>query len=294
MGILDSFKSAISSVSGISPKLDVNKRFETIKKIGYGTMSEFRVVKDRMHGNRICGLKLIDMEKLAQVEARWANVAKPSEGEISIQMDSPYIAETYEIGKTIEGQNYLLVEFVEGFGLNAIISTNRDIIKPMRLNLIRQGAQAIQSVHDAGFIHRDICPRNFIVHKAGKFMKLTDFGLSVPNSGVFLQPGNRTGTPNYMAPELVRRKNTDVRLDVFAYGVTIYETLTGQLPWPKGDTGNAALLHEQPPVSILQYRPDLDVRLSAAIMFCIDPDMENRCPTLQQFLEFIKPVKSEC
>ncbi len=76
-------------------------------------------------------------------------------------------------------------------------------------------------------------------------MKLIDFGLTLPATPQFLQPGKRTGNPNYMAPEIVRRKPTDQRVDVFAFGVTAYEICTGELPWLRGTTGMAAMTHDQ-------------------------------------------------
>jgi len=64
-----------------------------------------------------------------------------------------------------------------------------------------------------------------------------------------MQPGNRTGTPNYMAPELVRRLKTDQRLDVFSFGVTAYETCSFDLPWERGTTGQVAMSHARPPAT---------------------------------------------
>ena len=66
-------------------------------------------------------------------------------------------------------------------------------------------------------------------------LKLIDFGLTLPAEKEFMLPGNRTGTPNYMAPEVVRRKPTDQRLDIFAYGVSMYELFAFDLPWQRGE-----------------------------------------------------------
>ena len=74
-------------------------------------------------------------------------------------------------------------------------------------------------------------------------LKLIDFGLTVPAEKEFMLPGNRTGTPNYMAPEVVRRKPTDQRLDIFAFGVSMYELFAFELPWQRGDDGRAAMAH---------------------------------------------------
>ena len=114
-------------------------------------------------------------------------------------------------------------------------------------------AEAIEAVHKAGFIHRDVCPRNFIHNAEDDSVKMIDFGLTVPATKEFLQPGNRTGTPLYMAPEVVRRRPTDQRLDIFAFGVTAYQLLTFTFPWPVNDTtGVGAMSHDHQPRSILE------------------------------------------
>ena len=75
-----------------------------------------------------------------------------------------------------------------------------------------------------------------------------------------------------MAPEIVRRKPTDQRVDVFAFGVSAYEICTGELPWPRGTTGMAAMSHDQPPTDILQYRPKLHPELAKAIHSCLEAE----------------------
>jgi serine/threonine-protein kinase len=107
-------------------------------------------------------------------------------------------------------------------------------------------------------------------------LKLTDFGLSVPNKAPFTDPGNRTGTPNYMAPELVRRRPTNERVDIFAFGVTMYELCTRELPWPRGTNGLAAMTHDTPPEPIQTYRPAIDPRLADAIHWCLVADPKER------------------
>ncbi len=64
-------------------------------------------------------------------------------------------------------------------------------------------------------------------------VKLIDFGLTLPAKPEFMQPGNRVGTPNYMSPEIVRRKKTDLRVDVFSFGVSMYELCAFELPFPR-------------------------------------------------------------
>lgn len=288
MGFLNSFKAILSG-----GKCDVRTRFELLREGISGTMSEFHMARDR-NNNQVVGLKVLDAKKTAEFESRFKGLDKPSEGQIAVDLDHPHIVKTFEHGKTTKGEQYLVMEFLEGPGLNSLLIGKSKLLDGRRLLLIRQAAEAIQHLHKELYIHRDICPRNFVVHPSGESLKLIDFGLSVPAVAEFMQPGNRTGTPNYMAPELVRRQRTDQRLDVFSFGVTAYEICTFHLPWERGSDGRAAMGHAaHEPVDILRYRPQLDPTLAKAIMSCIEREPTKRCPSIETFLKAIRNVKHE-
>jgi serine/threonine-protein kinase len=139
-------------------------------------------------------------------------------------------------------------------------------------------------------VHRDICPRNFILG-ADQRLVLIDFGLTVPDKPAFLQPGNRVGTPNYMAPEVVRRRQADKRLDIFSFGITAYEICAGQSPWPKGSTGKAALAHDTPPTDIREVWPEIPAPAASAIMACLAADPDRRPPSMDRFLALLSDPK---
>jgi len=243
--------------------------------------------------NAIVGLKILNPKKRAEFNARFRGLHKPSEGEISLLLKHPNIVETFEYGLTTEDELYLVMEFLEGATLFSALVARDPHLEGRRVKFIREAAEALAAVHEAGFIHRDICPRNFMLTNNGEDIKLIDFGLSVPSTKEFMQPGNRTGTPNYMAPELVRRHTTDQRLDVFAFGVTAYEICTFELPWMRGTTGMAAMTHDRPPIDISKYRPQINPALAKAIHACIEPLMGQRCPSMEKFLQMIREVKHE-
>lgn len=275
-------------------RFDVSERFEILREAVSGTMSNFHWVREIKTG-KFYGLKLLDKEKMALFDARFKGLNKPSEGEIAVGMKHPRIVETYEFGETKNRQPYILMEFIEGTGLNALIKARDHSLKNNRLTLIRQMAEAIDAVHKAGYIHRDICPRNFIVLPGGKSLKLIDFGLTVPAKREYMLPGNRTGTPLYMAPEIVRRRDTDQRVDIFALGVTCYLLCTGAHPWVTGDTsGRAALQHDtQAPIPILKVNPKLNKVLAQTIMSAMDADPNKRPESAEAFLRAIRGVTHE-
>ncbi len=295
MGLFDKIQGIFGGGSD-KKGVDVEARFERLRSSISGTMSNFYVARDRERDNQIVGVKLCDPAKVEFFENRFKGLNKPSEGVIATSMNHPNVAKTYEFGITNRGLPYLVMEFVDGPGLQVLIQEKREErVKGKRLGMIRQMADALAYVHRCEYIHRDICPRNYIATEDMSIVKLIDFGLSVPATKPFMQPGNRTGTPLYMAPEIVRRRATDQRVDVFAFGVTCYHLLTFELPWPVGDaTGMAALHHDtSPPVDIFKYRPDLDRNLGLAVMSAMNPTLNQRTPNIDTFQKQIRSCKSE-
>ncbi len=290
MGLTGMFAGLFGGGGG--KRIDLWKRFEKLRESSSGTMSSFYKVRDRQDGG-IKGLKIIDQEKAAPIEGRYKGLGKPSEGEIGLQIKGPNIATTLEWGLSTSGDPFVLQEFVEGTLLHNLVSVKgkSPLPPPQRLDLIRQAAKAIAVVHKAGFVHRDICPRNFIFRGDGQLV-LFDFGLTVPDKPVFLQPGNRIGTPNYMAPEVVRRRQSDRRLDVFSFGVTAYEICSLASPWPRGTTGNVALAHDTPPTPIGEHWPEIPPDLAAGIMACLAADPAKRPDSMERFLAAILKVKA--
>ena len=274
------------------PKLNYRRKYELLHEAISGTMSQVYKARDRATGEFVA-VKIIDADILQKVNARWKGVKKPTEGEISVMFDHPYIVKTLDQGLTTDGEQYLIMEYLEGTGLNNVLLIPDDMMAGSRTYYMRQVAEALVEVHKAGFIHRDICPRNLLFVGDASILKLTDFGLTLPNKPPFTDPGNRTGTPNYMAPELVRRKQTDIRLDVFSFGVTMYELFTRELPWPRGDSGIAAMSHSEPPVPIAEFRPNISKVIARAIHSCIEPDVAKRCPNMGQFLKMIQKVEND-
>jgi eukaryotic-like serine/threonine-protein kinase len=287
MRLLDRLKSMFPA-----PRLNVQRRFALLRTAISGSMSNFYMARD-LQTDKVVGLKILDATKTKAFEARFKGLKKPCEGEIAVQLKHPRIVATYEYGLTVDGSQYIVMEFLNGSDMNSVLVARDSCLAGQRLKFIRQAAEAVAAVHAAGFIHRDICPRNFLMtNKESLELKLIDFGLTVPATPMFMQPGNRTGSPNYMAPELVRRRPTDQRLDVFSFGVTAYEILTFRLPWLRGTTGLAAMSHDQPPVEISQYRPQIDPVLAKAIHACIEPDVNRRCPSIETFLSMIRDLAS--
>ncbi len=288
MGIGKFFKSMMNS-----GKVDLTARYEILRDAVSGTMSDFHMARDR-ETKQIIGLKILDVAKTEAFESRFTGLTKPQEGVIAMAMEHPHIVKTFKQGISKNNEHFLVMEFLEGPGLNSLVIGKDERLKGNRLTLLKHGAEALKYVHTKGYIHRDVCPRNFVCDKTCTSMKLIDFGLTVPAEKEYMQPGNRTGTPNYMAPEVVRRRPTDQRLDIYAFGASIYEMFAFELPWARGQDGLAAMSHgmtEHPPLS--QYYPEIHPVLEQAIMTCIEPEPEKRYESMEFFLKAIRRVRHE-
>ncbi len=290
MGFADKLRAFFQS----SSRVDIGKRFEILREAVSGTMSKFYKAKDRTTG-QIVGLKVCDLSKTSFFEGRFDGLEKPPEGEIAMQFNHRLIVRTIEYGTTTSDEHFLVMEYLDGLGLNSLVNQESKRLNGNRLNLIRNMCEAVQVVHDAGFIHRDVCPRNFICEKDASSLRLIDFGLTVPATPPFMRGGNRSGTPSYMAPEIVRRRPTDKRLDIFALGVTAYQLCALELPWPSADvTGKAAIEHDtKAPVPITDPCPDIHPTLAETIMKCIQRDPEKRPSSADAVIRALHSVESE-
>lgn len=290
MGLLDSLKNLFKSSSKKKlPIANVEKRFDLIGRTGQGSMSKVWRAYDRQLGRTVC-LKLLDKEKTTKFEARFVGLNKPSEGEISLLLRHKNIVQTFEHGVTTQGEPYLVMELIEGVGMNFLVETKHPQLQGNRVNYLSQLADGIDFLHRQGFLHRDICPRNVMVSNQG-VVKIIDLGLTIPYRPEFCRPGNRTGTTNYLAPELIKRQTTDHRVDMFALGVTAYEVFTGEMPWEKGTSEKVLRdIVNSPPKDPRDIAPDLPDEVVAFLRKAVDREPGQRFQKPSAFREALQAL----
>ncbi len=275
-------------------KVDIARRFDLIARIGQGSMSKVWRARDVMNG-RMLAVKVLDKVKTIRFEARFTGLNKPSEGEVATSLKHPYIVRTSEFGTTTDNEQYLVMDFVEGLSLSYLVDVQNDKMKEYRLTYIIQLGEAIDYLHRQNWIHRDLCPRNVMID-TDNTVKLIDFGLTVPNTPAFQKPGNRTGTVNYMAPELIKRQRTDQRIDVFSFAVTCYEMYTKRLPWdvPAQETMDTVLQHiNKAPMPVQELAPDIHPVVAETIMKGMRSDPNDRFQTVVEMLMPLRKVHAE-
>jgi len=274
------------------PRIDINKRFDLLGRMGQGSMSKVWRVRDRNLGRVVC-LKVLDKEKTARFDARFPGLVKPMEGAVLMGLHHTNVVKTFDYGMTTLGEQYLVMELIEGNGLNFLIETQSPALAGKRVDFLVQLADGLEYIHQQKFMHRDICPRNTMINQEG-VVKIIDFGLTIPYTKDFCKPGNRTGTPSYLAPELIKRTTTDHRVDLFALGVTVYETFTGRLPWEKTQSIETLQSHiNRAGKDPREFRPDLDDKLIALLIKAIQRDPAERFQTAAALRDALKALPKQ-
>jgi serine/threonine protein kinase len=184
-----------------------------------------------------------------------------------------------EHGK-INGTLYLVMEYVEASNLKLLFARSDPVLVENAANILIDMALALEHVHDSGFMHLDFKPENVLVTRnAG--VRLVDFDLAQVKPDKPQKTPDNPGTPAYMAPEQLLRQPIDHRVDLFAYGVTAYELLTGKKPFP-GETPDEILRRELDRTSEFAAPRDLNAdippALEKAILKCLDRDPDKRYP----------------
>jgi eukaryotic-like serine/threonine-protein kinase len=192
-----------------------------------------------------------------------------------------YVIGYVEHGK-IDGTLYCLMEYVESSNLKQLMHRGDELLVEHVGNILIDMAIALEHVHDSGFMHLDFKPENVLVTR-NAVVRLVDFDLAQPRPDQPKKFSKNPGTPAYMAPEQLQREAFDHRADIFAYGVTAYEVLTGQKPFG-GDTPQEILrLQLDRSAGFATPRainPDIPIAVEKTILKCLERDPDKRHPIM--------------
>jgi eukaryotic-like serine/threonine-protein kinase len=196
---------------------------------------------------------------------------------LSVIHDHPGIIGYVEHGK-IGGILYCLMEYVEASNLKDIYARHDPVLLEHVAQILIDMAGALEHVHENGYMHLDFKPENVLVTQSGR-IRLVDFDLAqeIPERPRKFSKKN-PGTPAYMAPEQLLGEPISQRVDIFSFGVTAYELLTNQKPFP-GDTPGEILRRQQDRSSFVvprEYNPDMPQDLEKVILRCLEFDPDRR------------------
>jgi len=201
--------------------------YRILDHVGSGGMADVYRAVDKTETMEVA-LKVLKPEGIRVVE-QLKKTGAPSEGEIGLHFSHPSVVQTYEHAQW-RSSHYIALEMLDWASLSDLITHRSPLLRARRYATVRKMCQGIAHIHDRGFIHRDICPKNALIDANGD-PKIIDFSLTVPRDLGGKGADKRSGTPSYMAPEQVRAKSFDVRSDLYSFGVTMYEVLTWKHPF---------------------------------------------------------------
>ncbi|HYL77643.1 MAG TPA: serine/threonine-protein kinase [Bryobacteraceae bacterium] len=203
-------------------------KYELLEFLG-GRMAEVYRARD-LHLNRPVAFKMLSSAGLSDAETKDRFLA---EARLTGNLAHDNITAYYDYGE-VDGRPYLVMEYVGGGSLGEAIREGRTGDLREKLRIARQIATALEYVHSKGIVHRDVKPDNVRMDASGK-VKLTDFGIAKAEELSLTGAGFTVGTPYYMAPEQVRGRKPTPLVDVYGFGVLLYELVTGLRPFT-GDT----------------------------------------------------------
>jgi len=215
------------------------------------------------------------------------------EARLSGRLQHPNIVRTLDVGQS-HGVYYLVMEYVEGVDAQKLLDREKRFTPMRAINIAGFVARALGEAHEQEIMHRDIKPANILIGRDGK-VKVTDFGLarSLTNTATALTLSNQVvGTPNYMAPEQIKTTKVDMRVDIYALGVTLWQFLTGVLPF-EGETPMAVLLNvvNEPLPMPEEYFGPLPKELREAIVAMTAKDPRRRLPNIPAVLAVLKKAR---
>jgi len=207
------------------------------------------------------------------------------------QISSPHVVRTHDIGLS-EGLYYLTMEYVEGITVRDLLLQRGTLTPDATLAIATQLAKALDVAHRQGVIHRDIKPENLLLDGSG-MLRIMDFGVArmAEHSRTRTQQGTIIGTPVYMSPEQLAGDPVDARTDLYAFGVVMYECLTGRRPIDADGVYQmiAKVLQEQPdPPAVVN--PAVPEALSALVMRLLAKHRQDRPNSAAELCDLLAAV----
>lgn len=260
----------------------LNDRYEIVGVVGSGGMSD--VYKAKCHKlNRYVAIKVLKKEFSDDKNF----VAKfRAEAQSAAGLSHPNIVNIYDVGED-RGLYYIVMELVEGITLKAYIEKKGRLEVKESVSIAIQVSQGIRAAHTHHIIHRDIKPQNIIISKDGK-VKVTDFGIARVSSTQTIN-SNTMGSVHYISPEQARGGYVDERGDIYSLGISLYEMITGKVPFDSDTPVSVALMHIQNEIpSPRNIVPNLPVAVEKIIYKCTQKKADRRYAGADALIEDLR------
>lgn len=244
--------------------------------IGQGAMGAVYRGIDQQTGDPVA-IKHLKPELLAANPRQLDRFAR--EGELLRQLNHPNIVQVYATVAEA-GQHYIIMEYVQGGSLRDLLDQNPQLPLPRVLSIAIDVADALTRTHRLNIIHRDLKPANVLLALDGS-PRLTDFGLAFLEDGANLtQSGALVGTLDYIPPEACQGKALDRRMDIWSFGVMLFEMLAGQRPFTGSNLyATITAILSTPTPDLFRFRPDVNDALADLVYRMLQKDPQQRIPS---------------
>lgn len=260
----------------------LGKRYEVLSKVGAGGMADVYKGRDQML-NRYVAIKVLKKE--FREDENFVRKFR-SEAQASAGLLHPNVVNVYDVGED-RGLYYMVMELVEGITLKEYIEKKGRLSHKEVISIAIQMCSGIGAAHAAGIIHRDIKPQNIIISKDGK-VKVTDFGIAKAVTSNTIST-NAMGSVHYTSPEQARGGFSDQKSDIYSIGITLYEMVTGQVPFDGDSTVSVAIKHLQKEITApSELVSDIPYSLEQIILKCTQKNAERRYPNTDELIQDLK------
>lgn len=260
----------------------IGDRYEILEKIGTGGMSD--VYKAKCHKlNRFVAVKVLKQEfgENENFVSKFKVEAQAAAG-----LMHPNIVNVYDVGNE-NGINYIVMELVEGITLKKYIEKKARLSVKEAISIAIQVSMGIEAAHNNHIIHRDIKPQNIIISKDGK-VKVTDFGIAKAATSNTIT-SNVMGSVHYTSPEQARGGFSDEKSDIYSLGITLFEMLTGRVPFNGDTTVAIAIKHIQEPMPTPRdYVAEIPVSVEQIVFKCTQKSPDRRYQSMPELVEDLK------
>ena len=260
----------------------LGERYEIISRVGSGGMAD--VYKARDHKlSRLVAVKVMK----AEFREDTSFVTKfQKEAQAAAGLSHPNVVNVFDVGED-RGLYYIVMELVEGITLKNYITKKGKLSVKEATSIAIQVSLGLQAAHHQGIVHRDVKPQNIIISTDGK-VKLSDFGIAkATNSNTVT--ANVMGSVHYSSPEQVRGGASDARSDIYSLGVTMYEMVTGRVPFDGDTTVSIAIKHlQEEMIPPSRYTPDLPYSLEQIIIKSTQKNQNRRYQNVGDLIEDLK------
>ena len=260
----------------------IGERYEILEKIGTGGMSDVYKAKDHKL-NRFVAVKVLKQEfsENANFVSKFRIEAQAAAG-----LMHPNIVNVYDVGEE-GGIHYIVMELVEGITLKKYIEKKARLSVKEAVSIAIQVSMGIEAAHNSHIIHRDIKPQNIIISKEGK-VKVTDFGIAKAATSNTIT-SNVMGSVHYTSPEQARGGYSDEKSDIYSLGVTLFEMLTGRVPFNGETTVAIAIKHIQEEMpSPREYVSEIPVCVEQIVFKCCQKSPDRRYQSMAELVEDLK------